>query len=311
VKIEIHDVDHGACAVITSPDRHRLMLDCGESMKRPWFPSITYSQQRIDTLMLMNLDEDHVADLNGVWGSCPLGALVTNPTISPQALKWMKPNGMWSGVQKAHSLIQQFGPGFVGDWNNALGGVRWHVFWNRYGLDFTDTNNLSLAVFITFGGFTILFGGDMEKPGWDRLMQMPAFRRRLLDVTVYVASHHGRENGKCADMFNWMNPEITIMSDCNKKHGTQETTCWYADRSKGIPDHSRAANYQGPAKRHVYATRKDGSIRLEVGLDGRYTVYPERQPDPTSDLIAALLGRTGPTPVYTVPLSGLLSLAGK
>ena len=38
--------------MITSPDRHRLMLDCGESMKRPWFPSITYSQQRIDTLML-------------------------------------------------------------------------------------------------------------------------------------------------------------------------------------------------------------------------------------------------------------------
>ena len=170
VKVEIHDVDHGACAIITGPSGHRLMLDCGESINRPWFPSIAYKGERIDTLMLMNLDEDHVADLSGMWDNCPLGALVTNPTVSASALNFMKPSGMWPGVRKAHELIARFGPGFVGSWEHDLGGVRWHAFWNRYGLDFTDTNNLSLAVFVTFGNFTILFGGDLEKPGWEKLM---------------------------------------------------------------------------------------------------------------------------------------------
>jgi hypothetical protein len=45
------------------------MLDCGQSLLRPWFPSITFSGQVINTLLLMNLDEDHVEDLEDLWKS--------------------------------------------------------------------------------------------------------------------------------------------------------------------------------------------------------------------------------------------------
>lgn len=290
--------------MITGPNGHRLMLDCGESLHRPWFPSITHRNQRIDTLMLMNLDEDHVADLPGIWDDCAVGALVTNPTISPQALKSMKPDGMWSGVTKAHELLKLHGAGPVGDWMNGLGGISWQVFFNRYGLDFRDTNNLSLACFVTYGPFTILFGGDMEKPGWDKLMENPNFRRRLLDVTVYVASHHGRENGKCAQMFDWMSPEIAIISDCNKKHGTQETTCWYADRVKGIPDYSRPYNALMQAQRKVFTTRKDGSITIMVEPTGKYLVNWEHTAERYENALAAAL--MGHQPSSGVPL-GLLA----
>ena len=89
MKIEIHDVDHGGCAVLTSPSGHRLMLDCGLSIGRPWFPSVTYAGNRIDTLLFMNLDEDHVEDLPDLWRSSPIGAIFSNPTVTASGLDAM------------------------------------------------------------------------------------------------------------------------------------------------------------------------------------------------------------------------------
>jgi hypothetical protein len=52
-----------------------------------------------------------------------------------------------------------------------------------------------LALFVSFGGSTVLAGGDMEEKGWKNLLPNPAFVARLAEVNVYVASHHGRDNG--------------------------------------------------------------------------------------------------------------------
>jgi hypothetical protein len=58
MKIEIHDVGHGGCAVVTCPNGARIMLDCGLDADRQWFPSAAYANQFIDALALQNLDED-------------------------------------------------------------------------------------------------------------------------------------------------------------------------------------------------------------------------------------------------------------
>jgi hypothetical protein len=50
-------------------------------------------------------------------------------------------------------------------------------------------------LFVSFGGSTVLAGGDMEEKGWKNLLPNPAFVARLAEVNVYVASHHGRDNG--------------------------------------------------------------------------------------------------------------------
>lgn len=278
MQILIHDVGHGGCAVVTGPDGRRLMLDCGFNGREPWFPSVAYNGQRIDTLMLMNLDEDHCDDLSFIWRDCPLGALVSNPSVTGAALRAMKAEcGMQGGVEAAASLLDRFGPGFVGDWSNDLGGVHWRVFWNRYEIDFRDTNNLSLAAFVTFGGFTVLFGGDMERAGWARLLTLKGFCELLPSVNVYVASHHGRENGCCEDMFGLCRPELVIFSDGPKQHGTQETNGWYASRTIGIPDHSRPGGLLGPPRRKVMTTRNDGIVSISVGEDGRYLVTPSKR----------------------------------
>lgn len=278
MRIEIQDVDHGGCAVVTGPAGHRLMLDCGLNLERPWFPSSAYLGQRIDTLMLMNLDEDHCEDLSYVWDNCPLGAIISNPTVDARALRALKAEcGMRRGVAKAVEIFENLGVGFLGDWSNDLGGVQWHAFWNRYGTHFTDTNNLSLAVFVRFGAFTILFGGDMERAGWRQLLTIPGFRTKLATTTVYVASHHGRENGCCEELFALFRPELVVFSDGAKQYGTQETRDWYASRTIGIPDNSKPAGLLGPPRRKVMTTRGDGTITIEVDGNGRYLVTPARR----------------------------------
>lgn len=278
MKIEIHDVDHGGCAVITGPAGNRLMLDCGQCSDRPWYPSVTYHGQRIDTLMLMNLDEDHCEDLPYLSQNCEIGAVVSNPTVDAHALRAMKAEcGMRGGVTMVTNILAHFGPGFLGEWSHDLGGVGWHVFWNRYDADFKDTNNLSLVAFVHFGPFTILFGGDLERAGWRQLLKNPLFRAKLTSVNVYVASHHGRENGCCSEVFDICRPDLVIFSDGRKQYGTQEMRDWYASRTTGIPDHTKPVGLFGICPvRKVMTTRRDGTITIDVTPAGRYSVLGDR-----------------------------------
>ena len=328
MKIKVHNVDHGQCVVVTSPTGQRLMLDCGRSIKQPFFPSFTYAGQRIDMLMALNLDEDHLEDLPDVWRNCEIGAFYSNPTLSAAHLATMKvQGGMGRGVRHVHGVLCTHGSGGIGDWRNALGGIAWRVFHNVSGRDFSDTNNLSLAVFVSFGGFTILFGGDMETAGWRKLMENPAFRLRLPGVKVFVASHHGRENGCCDELFDILKPDVVIFSDGQKQYGTQETLKWYSSRVKGIPDWTKPAVAPMPSAlaggglgishlsnlaallgqplRKVLTTRSDGTICIHVEANGSYTFSCERSGSTELGYLTGLAAALqGSGPLATSPLRG-------
>jgi|GEM_PF-715376 hypothetical protein len=63
-------------------------------------------------------------------------------------------------------------------------------------------NNLSLVTFVKCGHHKIIFPGDMETEGWRRLLQNPEFVHELNGVNLFVASHHGRENGYCEEVLD-------------------------------------------------------------------------------------------------------------
>ena len=120
MKIEIHDVGHGGCAVVTCPNGARIMLDCGFGRDPAWFPSVAYAGEFIDALVLTNLDEDHVNDLPYLWRALRLGSIYSNPSVTAAALMAMKREfGMDEGVRHAHAILSRFGPGRMGpiaDW---------------------------------------------------------------------------------------------------------------------------------------------------------------------------------------------------
>jgi beta-lactamase superfamily II metal-dependent hydrolase len=270
MRVDIFDVGHGACSVITCPDGQRLMIDCGSQTAPPyWWPSVQFLGQTFAGLILTNLDEDHVADFESTLKHLNVAAVCINDTIDAPRLKMMKLDGMGAGVESVYKYLQQpylnlqFG----------LPQITVSMFRFPFG-HFTDTNNLSLITFIEYGQFCILFPGDLEEAGWKNALSNPNFRALLQRVSLFVPSHHGRESGCCADIFkhSLCNPYAFIISDKEMIHETQETTAWYRQHARGLQ--KILANPWEPREtRYVFSTRNDGCISIDAQMDGTFVLY--------------------------------------
>jgi hypothetical protein len=271
MRVEIFDVGHGQCAVITSPNGRRLMIDCGSRLRndRFWSPSLHFWGECIDLLALSNLDEDHICSFDFMLRSARIGQILSNPTVGVQELSGLKKDGMGAGARAIASWMAnpfKAPPAPLPDFGPAK--IRW--YYNPFVPRITnETNDLGLVVVIECFGFKIIFSGDMEKAGWQRLLRNPTFCYDLYGTNIFVASHHGRENGQCAELFTGLRPEIIIISDDEKKYESQETDSWCAERCTGaivIADPKQ--------RRYVMTTRRDGSMQIDVASDGSWTLRP-------------------------------------
>lgn len=262
--IEIFDVEHGGCSLVTADNNRRILVDCGHNSSTNWRPSQALPArgiQFIDRLIVSNYDRDHVSDLPGVLTNIGIPVLSRNPSVSPNLLHVMKAeNGMDQGIR---TLAYMAGNYYTQDLSapQDFGALQISYFWNTYPT-FTDENNLSLVTVLHYHDFGIIFPGDIEKAGWLNLLRLPDFRTALTGVNIFVASHHGRENGYCADVFNWCNPEVVVFSDGEVIHQTQKTANLYRQHTKGI-------RFFDGTTRHVLTTRRHGAIRFrQAGWGG-------------------------------------------
>jgi beta-lactamase superfamily II metal-dependent hydrolase len=271
MRIEIFDVGHGQCAGVTSPNGQRMLVDCGTRWNEDcfWVPSLHYFRTSFGLLTLTNLDEDHLADFGFLTQNCTFPWIATNPSVGPREFTRLKENGVGAGAQafarwlsrpalanasRPRSPQPDFGPVEI----------RW--YWNPYQPGLIDTtNNLSLVVIVQYGLFKIAFTGDLEAAGWKGLLLNPNFRRDIAAARILVASHHGRESGCCTELFDLMRPEIVIISDDERQYDSQDTDDWYRQRCLGIPFSNNPFQ-----RRYVMTTRKDGSMQIDVGADGRW-----------------------------------------
>lgn len=276
--LRIWDVEHGACAML----HHDLngvagelaMIDSG--CTADWYPS-TYiadelGRNRLDHLFITNADQDHMSDLQGLWDAgIEVGTFYRNRSPTPADWRRMKEV---SGplTDDAERFINTCATYVypVPPFDQCMGGITYIGFANTYP-EFTNTNDLSLAVFIKFGAFKILFPGDLEKAGWRALLQLPDFRAELAGTTILVASHHGRESGYCPDIFDYFTPRAVVISDKPIEHDTQRMVPDYRDvLSPGgvIVNTTRKT-------RHVLTTRRDGWIHFTVQGDGSFEIDTE------------------------------------
>jgi beta-lactamase superfamily II metal-dependent hydrolase len=269
MRIEIFDVGHGHCTVLTAPNGRRMMLDCGQRWDDQtfWTPSLHYFNQTIDLLALLNLDEDHVSDFESVTRNCTVPWILSNPTIGPNEFAVLKMDGMGSGARAvARWLTRPNGAALAAEPDFMPVQIRWYYGFYSLGAPNT-TNDLSLVVVAQFGAFKIVFAGDLEVAGWRRLLALPSFRQDLMGTSVFVASHHGRESGCCTELFDLFRPQLVIISDDERQFDSQDTDDWYRNRCTGA---IFAAN--PGARRYVATTRRDGSMRIDVDTAGQWSI---------------------------------------
>ncbi len=72
-----------------------------------------------------------------------------------------------------------------------------------------------------------------------------------------MASHHGRENGYCREVFDHTGQvAVVAFSDSPVQHATQEMATTYAQHARGI-------QFNGQT-RYVLTTRNDGTIEWNL-----------------------------------------------
>ena len=157
-------------------------------------------------------------------------------------------------------------PGTGPPFHQVMGGINVTAFGHQFPT-FSDTNNLSHTYFVEYGGFKILFPGDLERDGWEAHLRDPTFVQHLQTTTALVASHHGRENGFSEAVFRVCRPDLVIVSDCSIVHDTQATSARYLIAARGCNVQSGGRT----ARRFVLTTRNDGDIVIRVDA-GTYTV---------------------------------------
>ncbi len=130
--------------------------------------------------------------------------------------------------------------------------VTFESFYCTYPEDFRDTNNISLVTFLETPMSNFLIPGDIEKPAWQELLQNPNFCNRLRNVSVFIASHHGRTSGYCREVFDYCSPRVVIFADGPRQYATQEESNTYGAHTSGV-------SFEGRTRR-VLTTRNDGAI---------------------------------------------------
>lgn len=256
MRFEILDVEHGFCAYAIGHDRSQgaLLFDCGSSSENR--PSEVLPQQGISSihgLFVTNYDEDHISDIVEVRSSFPIGKLWRNPLTADQ-IRSLKTPPISPSMKELLDMVECYRGG-VATPDRTPSGTSASVFYNSLN-DFQDTNNLSLLTFLGIGHMTFAVAGDLAKPGWTKLLKNPEVQSELGRVDVFVASHHGREDGYCPEVFEYCAPKLIAVSDGPIEHSTQEMVNVYARHASGT--------WWNGSQRKVITTRRDGNLRWDL-----------------------------------------------
>jgi beta-lactamase superfamily II metal-dependent hydrolase len=276
IVVRIFDVEHGACAMVGANGPPMAMIDCGHNETTGWRPGnfirTRLGRTHVDYLLITNVDQDHISDLaNMTRSGISIGTLISNTGVSPETLRRIKLGcgPLTADAETYLAMRAGFGPPGSGTpFERVMGGFSLKQF--SHGAAFFDnTNDLSSVFFLSYGPFKILFPGDLEKAGWRVHLANPEFRQELMTTTILVASHHGRENGFCEEVFNYLRPQAVVISDKSIVHGTQEM----------VPNYRQVVRDNGilltneTDRRHVLTTRRDGDIVFSIlDTNGNYNV---------------------------------------
>jgi beta-lactamase superfamily II metal-dependent hydrolase len=252
----IFNVGHGFCAYAVTPGGANILFDCGYDDDLQFYPSTYFSDRNvshIDNLTISHFDQDHICDIENLREVLEFQTISRNKSIPADVIRLQKRDQ--GGITSAMGCAIDMHASWTAPATTTpnYGGVQIRRFYNDYP-EFTDMNNLSLVTFLEYEGCGIVVPGDLEGAGWKTLLKNQAFCDCLRKTNYFIASHHGRNEGYCEQIFDYCKPKLIILSDKNIVHKSQEHD--YTKHASGLPDN-------GGGTRKVLTTRSDGHICIE------------------------------------------------
>lgn len=263
MEVHIFDVEHGSCNAVIAPSGDLLLVDCGHNDTTGWRPSnwIAGRGRSVANLTISNFDEDHLTDLPNLRRTLQIQSLTVNWNLTPEWIRRSKGLfGMGPGVRAAVALMEQYSGGQPAaiDW----GGCAIGHFYHSADL-FSDENSLSVVTFVHYQGIRIVFPGDLTAEAWEAFLGNSGFRSWLQRTNIFVASHHGREDGYCPEVFDYCTPSVIIISDKSIMYGTQIVE--YGQHASGII-------WNQTEKRYCLTTRSDGKLTVTPTTGGSFWI---------------------------------------
>lgn len=275
--LKIFDVGHGQCIFLRTPNGRNLLIDCAHHTITGWAPSDflkLIGVRYIDALVVSNFDEDHVRGINNLLQSgIIINKIWPNWRVSPDEITKLK-DDIGPGIKTTLLLLKKGFHGTCGEysapWLECELFRTWALSASDYFPNKVDTNALSVVTEIRINGVSIMIGGDMPESGWKILLQNFEFREAIKRTDLFIASHHGRQDGCCDELcLSGLNPDVVIMSDQRKGFGTQDTGQFYRQRSRGL-------RFGDGEIRHVLSTDRHGTVSVNFDSYARYTLRIEK-----------------------------------
>jgi beta-lactamase superfamily II metal-dependent hydrolase len=102
----------GACALVTTSNGKRAMIDCGHNAATNWRPGLHLARNGInwlDRLYVTNFDEDHVSGFPNLTDNVRIATLYRNPSVSPANIRYLKSeDGMGVGIERLVLYMEQY-----------------------------------------------------------------------------------------------------------------------------------------------------------------------------------------------------------
>jgi hypothetical protein len=278
----VYNVKLGQCiGVLPASQRdYAMLVDCGhddsfhpiddfqqyltESSEKPPRPVIR-------TLFLTNYDHDHFSGLPKLRKTVQIRHAHMPDNLSMQELRDLKEQST-----AALDALDDMRRTYTSTAQNYTPPLEHKVFSLtqaelRQAQIPVQTNHLSQIVFFKYRGVTLCIPGDLEDRSWAVMLTKLEVKNWLQETNIFIASHHGRENGYHPDIFKYCRPSCVIFSDKSVIHDTQKDMA--ATYSKHViqdgVEFSSATG--GILNRKVLTTRNDGHILITVDESGGAT----------------------------------------
>lgn len=279
MKLVIWDVQHGSAAYLRTPSGKHIVVDLGagnysesdEAFSPLMHLRDNYGIKQLDQVIITHPHTDHIDDIMNFDALSP--RVLSRPNhLTEEAVRNANPGKDKQKLDKYFEIDKRYSQPVSSDEDPRQpennGGVRIQIFMSPE-CGTSEINNHSIVSVIQYKGVKILLPGDNESGSWKMLLEKPEFVRAIANTNIFIASHHGRESGYCAELFQHFKPQLTIISD----GPVQETSVTekYSQHTTGFPVYSRNEGaYANQIRRKCLTTRKDGTIIITVD-DGGYT----------------------------------------